>query len=223
MRRLAIFDFDGTLFRKQTIPFLVKQYGVMGHSPVKKGTATIKIIIEYLKYKIGVGASKEQFRKDCTQIFLTMFKEWDDEMIQTFFDASVDSIVEYLNQDVLKELEKAKADGLETILLSGAFNGLLHALASRLGFDMYYGTELNFDANGVLDLTKAVNVASGEMKVVNLSAYTDGVDVDWDNSYAYGDSHFDYGVLKMVGNPVAVNPDDQLRKIALERHWKIID
>ena len=32
-------------------------------------------------------------------------------------------------------------------------------------------------------------------------------DVDLDNSYAYGDTTGDLSMLKMVGNPVAINPN----------------
>jgi len=46
--------------------------------------------------------------------------------------------------------------------------------------------------------------------------------IDLDRSTAYSDSHTDLAFLEAVGNPVAVNPDRKLRKIALERDWPVL-
>ena len=42
-------------------------------------------------------------------------------------------------------------------------------------------------------------------------------------AYFYSDSLNDLALLEQVDNPVAVSPDDDLKVIALERDWKIID
>jgi len=41
-------------------------------------------------------------------------------------------------------------------------------------------------------------------------------------SWCYSDSHNDLPLLEHVTQPVAVDPDDELRRIATERGWKII-
>ncbi len=43
-----------------------------------------------------------------------------------------------------------------------------------------------------------------------------------DGSYFYSDSHNDYPLMAQVDNPVAVDPDPQLERIAKEKGWKII-
>jgi hypothetical protein len=42
-------------------------------------------------------------------------------------------------------------------------------------------------------------------------------------SYAYTDSITDLPMLEIVGHPTAVNPDEDLRRIAEERQWAIQD
>ena len=49
------------------------------------------------------------------------------------------------------------------------------------------------------------------------------VGIDLSRSYAYSDSITDLPMLEAVGEPVAVNPDKDLRKIAEERDWQIRD
>ena len=42
-------------------------------------------------------------------------------------------------------------------------------------------------------------------------------------AYFYSDSLNDLALLEQVDNPIAVNPDDDLKAIATARNWKIID
>ena len=42
-------------------------------------------------------------------------------------------------------------------------------------------------------------------------------------STAYSDSHTDLPFLEAVGNPVVVNPDRELRRIAEERGWPVLE
>ena len=48
-------------------------------------------------------------------------------------------------------------------------------------------------------------------------------DIDLSESYAYSDSQTDLPMMEMVGHPVAVNPDKELRKVAEEREWPILE
>ena len=48
-------------------------------------------------------------------------------------------------------------------------------------------------------------------------------DYDLTKCYAYTDSQTDLPMLELVGNPVAVNPDSELRKIATEHEWPVLD
>jgi hypothetical protein len=41
--------------------------------------------------------------------------------------------------------------------------------------------------------------------------------------FAYSDSYTDVPMLRAVGNPSAVNPDSELRELAKENNWPILD
>src|SRR5205823_6222154 len=41
-------------------------------------------------------------------------------------------------------------------------------------------------------------------------------------SFAYSDSESDLPMLRAVGHPVVVNPDAELRRIALEEGWEVL-
>ena len=60
----------------------------------------------------------------------------------------------------------------------------------------------------------------GKAEAIREMAARDGIDLA--ESYAYSDSESDLPMLRLVGNPVAVNPDPELRRIAREEGWRII-
>lgn len=61
-----------------------------------------------------------------------------------------------------------------------------------------------------------------EGKIERLRQWLQEHDQSMDDSWFYSDSHNDLPLLEMVDNPVAVNPDVQLRRRATQRGWPII-
>src|SRR5215218_5739212 len=47
-------------------------------------------------------------------------------------------------------------------------------------------------------------------------------DIDLDASWAYSDSESDLPMLRLVGHPVAVNPDAELGRVAREEGWEVL-
>ena len=60
----------------------------------------------------------------------------------------------------------------------------------------------------------------GKAEAMRELATREGYDLD--ASYAYSDSESDLPMLRAVGNPVAVNPDAELARVADEEGWRII-
>jgi hypothetical protein len=46
--------------------------------------------------------------------------------------------------------------------------------------------------------------------------------IDLRSSYAYSDSESDLPMLRLVGHPVAVNPDPQLARVARDEGWEVL-
>jgi len=61
-----------------------------------------------------------------------------------------------------------------------------------------------------------------EGKVIRLQAWLEAQDLTMDGAWFYSDSHNDLPLLEKVDHPVAVDPDDTLRKVAEERNWRIM-
>lgn len=220
MKKLAIFDFDGTLFTALTVPYLFDKW--MSLSYPRQSVSRVKGIIlkDYFLNKIGI-LSKKKFRDKAAVDFLKLFKDMSEDEVNEFFTKACQGIDNHFSKDMLDEIEKAKAEGYELVLVSGSFQPFLDSAVKNLGFTKILGTKLPFK-NDRTDLKKGIKIINGiEKKNSVMKAYEDE-EVDYENSKAFADSYYDEFILKLTGNPVAVTPDDELRKIAEEEGWKII-
>lgn len=61
-----------------------------------------------------------------------------------------------------------------------------------------------------------------EGKVTRLNDWLKQNNADLEGSYFYSDSKNDLPLLSLVENPIAVDPDEELRKHAQTQGWSII-
>jgi hypothetical protein len=61
---------------------------------------------------------------------------------------------------------------------------------------------------------------AGKARAIEQLAAREGIDLAV--SYAYSDSQSDLPMLRLVGHPVVVNPDAELRRIAREEGWEVL-
>ena len=59
-------------------------------------------------------------------------------------------------------------------------------------------------------------------KITRLNVWLAEHQATLEGSYFYSDSHNDLPLLEQVSHPVAVDPDETLRKLAVQRGWSVI-
>ena len=222
--KIAIVDYDGTLFKEETIPFLMRFAG-KGKVPKKDYYLTLlKVYFVLLRYKSGLDKNfgKERFHHEVATAFLSIFKNMNKSEIQNFFKEAVIEAEKLFNPKVISKLKQLKSEGYLLILLSGGFLPYVNLVGKKLEFDKVFATELEFIEKG-FNLKKKLNFITGNNKKKLILENFKDENVDWEASYAYADSYFDSEVLELTGNPHAVNPDPKLRKYATDRGWPIID
>lgn len=218
--KLAIFDFDGTLFLEDTLPFLLKQWAKFGYSKLKLGIVYASLARLYVMHKLGVHSDKSS--RAVMRKFLRLFAGMQRAEIEEFFDRCADVIITRLNSSVVEEVTAAKAAGFHTVLLSGCFEYLLKKVAALLNIDTVIGTGIFYKEDRV-DYRRPLEVVYSAEKVLRLQAVFHGKQVEWDESSAYADSYSDIHLLSIVGCPVAVRPDKGLRDKAQKSGWRILD
>lgn len=222
--KLAIFDFDGTLFPQDTLPFLLREWRAEKRSMRRLLAAYASVGGLYVRYKLGIarGLSREMMRRTALQRVTRIFTGMNEKEVATFFEQNARLIVPRLRPSMLDELRKAKEAGLHTVLLSGGYETLMDYVGAAIGIDTVIGTALHYK-DGTVDIHRELDIVCGDGKADRLITAFAGKTVDWSESVAYADSYSDLPILRMVGHPVAVCPDRDLRNMLPELNWRVIE
>ncbi len=117
-------------------------------------------------------------------------------------------------EDVVARLVKHREDGAKTYIASSMMEPFLEPFAHRIGAEVI-GTPTEI-VNGRLKLVGEMVVNEKKIEQVLSRLGVDKVDV------AYGDSFMDVPMLEHADHPVAVYPEESLKKLAQERGWEIL-
>lgn len=222
--KLAIYDFDGTLCENETLPFIFEFYKKNNCSHIKLIQFYIRVIGLTLKYKLKLDSKldKEKYRAKVATIFMYLFEDMKKDDILKFFCECTAEIVKYFNSKVIESMKSRKKQGYNIVICSGANTLLLSEVAKYIEVDEIIGTEFPFLEDGSYDFEAELFITTGKNKPIALLDRFKDKEVDWENSCAYGDSYYDYDIMNLTGNPIAVKPDEALRNIAIENGWEIL-
>ncbi|WP_342515061.1 HAD-IB family hydrolase [Sporosarcina sp. FSL K6-1522] len=218
--RVAIFDFDGTLYANETFQLLMdhlKNHPV--HHPKYKRFYRA-ILRPYISHKMKL-MPEAKMKERSMQIYLDALDTLSKEQLDSYFEELADPVRQGFNVDVVARLKQHVADDVHIMLVSGAYTPLLYAVTKELGFHTIIGTDVPLNGQHIDRQTPVYHV-HGKRKNEKIKEALAGKDIDWQNSYAYGDSFSDIPVLELVGNPVAVRPEPRLQAFAQERQWAIL-
>lgn len=131
------------------------------------------------------------------------------------------AILPRLYPQMLAEAWSHQDAGRRVYIVTAASQELADALANVLGFDGAIGMRAEVE-NGVYTGRTAgpFTYREGKAQAIRELAAREGIDLA--ASYAYSDSESDLPMLRVVGNPVAVNPDRELERIARSEGWRIM-
>jgi len=121
-------------------------------------------------------------------------------------------------------LERAYAhqdEGRLVYIVTAASQEMADLLAHVLSFDGGLGSRSEI-VDGVYTGRAAGPFNYREGKVLSMRELAERELIDLERSYAYSDSESDLPMLRAVGNPVVVNPDPDLTRIAASEGWEIL-
>jgi phosphoserine phosphatase len=107
-------------------------------------------------------------------------------------------------------------------IATAASNELADVLARVLALDGGIGSQFSSVRDGVFTGEPAglFIYGAGKARAIEQLAAKEGIDLR--QSYAYSDSASDLPMLRLVGHPVAVNPDAELLSVAREQGWEVL-
>ena len=141
--------------------------------------------------------------------------------VEALGDHFIDDLVASITPAMREVLDQHS--GADRIVISASPTEIVSRLAMAAGLEDGVGTTAARDDQGVYtgELVGPFCYAEGKVEVMQSLAQERGYDLA--QCFAYSDSASDLPMLEAVGHPVAVNPEPELREIAVERGWPIVE
>jgi len=118
-------------------------------------------------------------------------------------------------------VEKHKSEGDTLVIITATNSFVTGPIAKEFGIENLIATEPETN-NGKFTGKIAGTPCFQEGKVTRLKKWLLEKNIKSENCVFYSDSNNDLPLLKMVKNPVAVDPDDKLKAIAEENNWPVM-
>jgi len=216
-RAAAFFDLDKTVLAKSSALALAKplqESGLLARADV------LRAAYHQLVYSIS-GADAEFMEQARTQMS-RLIAGWPVDQVSSIVNDTLDSVITPLvYREALDLFDEHEAANRDVIIISSSGTEIVEPIGSRLGVFRAIGTQARIvDGKYTGEL---LLYAYGEEKARIINSLSSEFGYDLDDSWAYSDSITDLPMLEAVGNPVATNPDRNLRAIAEERDWPIMD
>ena len=213
----AFFDLDKTIISRSSSLALSRPMYRAGM--VTKGQLVRSAYAQLVYALVGADEKKMDRLKEG---MLQLTKGWDRAEVEHLVQEVLIEVIDaFVYQEALDLIALHREEGRAIYVVSSSPEEIVRPLARHFGVadvlatrakivDGRYTGELEFYCYGEAkgDAIREVAQARG---------------IDLEASYAYSDSATDLPMLRVVGHPVAVNPDRELRKEAEALGWDIRD
>lgn len=211
----AFFDLDKTIIAKSG-PL------AFGRSFFREGMISrsllAKAVYAQLMFQL-MGADEAKMERMRTEA-AKLTDGWEVDKIKKIVNEVLEDVISPLiYAEALELIHDHNAAGRLVAIVSSSPEEIVEPLARMLRIHHFIASRTRIvegKYTGEIDF-----YAYGPNKPTAIKELAAELDLDLDNSFAYTDSITDLPMLETVGHPVVVNPDRELRKVALEREWRI--
>jgi HAD superfamily hydrolase (TIGR01490 family) len=214
MRRAALFDMDRTLVRKETASLYVRYQREIGEAT----TADLMRTLFWVgQYTLGILDTPRVAEK----VLLTL-RGMPETVMAARCDDWFHRYVERHIADRGREAVRAHREaGDICAIVTGASLYASWPLARRLGIEHVVSTVFELDAERRFTGKAEAPLCFGDGKLERALRLAHLHSFRLEEATFYTDSVSDLPLLARVAEPVAVNPDPRLKRIAEQRGWRI--
>lgn len=217
MRKVAIFDIDGTIFRSSLLIELVEVL-------IEKGIFHVSVREDYEKEKVRWLDRKGDYEAYITAVVRVFMRNIKGVEIDDFTDAAKIVVDRYrhrtyrFTEDIIRDLKKKK---YFIVAISHSPKGILDLFCKELGFDKVYGKFYELGPTDrftgkILEEHLIMNKANILRRVVEIEGLT------LKGSVGVGDTESDVPFLELVERPICFNPNMKLWKHAQRNGWEVM-
>lgn len=219
-QRAAFFDLDKTLIPGSSLFLLARGMYARDYYRVRD---ILRFGGRQLMYRIsgesekGVASSRESTLEFVAGRQVSELREMGQEIAE-------ERILPRVYEGITKVIEHHREAGDLTFLCTASPQELADMVASSLDMTGALGTRAEVSADGrYTGRLSGEGVLHGEAKAAAVAELARRMDIELSESYAYSDSINDLPLLEMVGHPIAVNPESELKRAAREMGWPVYE
>ncbi|MEN8114450.1 MAG: HAD-IB family hydrolase [Actinomycetota bacterium] len=218
MQQAAFFDLDKTVIAKSSTLAFGKplyQAGFLGRR------ALARMGLAHTMYLL-FGADEDQLERARDEL-LHLIAGWKRAEIEQLVRETLAEVAEPLvYAEALFLIDEHIRSGRRVIVVSASPEEIVRPISEHIGVHEVIATKVKTDSQDrYIPEVDVYAMGPGKAEAMERLATRDGIDLE--ASFAYSDSITDLPMLETVGNPVAVNPEKELRAIAEEREWPILE
>ncbi|MBU2025146.1 MAG: HAD-IB family phosphatase [Patescibacteria group bacterium] len=213
--KIAIFDIDGTIFRKNLQFELLDGLAYAGifSRDVRKN------IVQYYRDWLNNRGAYETYRRNLVQLYNEELKGKNKadviksaKRVAAFHHGRLFIFA----RRIIRRLRKTH----RLLAISGSPIEIVREFNAYLKFDDVFGTIYEIDADK--KYTGREIYTPVRDKADALKRYVAEKGISLHHSFGIGDTESDASVLELVENPIAFNPNLNLFRIAQKNNWKIV-
>jgi putative phosphoserine phosphatase/1-acylglycerol-3-phosphate O-acyltransferase len=214
IRYIVFFDLDQTLAKSISGRSLAREAYKKG---IMKNRDLVRAVILSVLFRL-----KLKDPSDIIDRMVSWVKGMPEKTLKDLcYEVAHKIIIPSIYEEAKTEINLHKAANAKIVILSSALTDVCTEIETYLNLDDIICSELEIK-NGYLTGEPFGHLCYGEEKEIRLKAYCKKYDCSPSEAWYYGDSISDLCALIAVGNPVCVNPDNNLKRTAIKRGWKIL-
>lgn len=217
MKKVAIFDIDGTIFRSSLLIELMAVFVREGVMPAETQKVYAQARAKWLdregSYEEYISAVVRAFESRIRGVPSKTFLRISNRVVA----ASGKRVYRY-TRDLIQTLRRKK---YFVLAVSNSPKIILDPFCKKWGFDKVYGRIYETDPRGRLTgKTAHLDLISDKAKILKRAVERGGLTLK--DSIGVGDSEADIPFLKLVAHPICFNPNHKLFVAAKRHGWKVV-
>jgi len=215
--KIAIFDIDGTIFRKNLHFVLINELVFMGVFPKSVKYKLVDVYSDWIEHE----GTYEKYRLALVDLYSKYIKGCKREDV---LKASREVIRFHEKRTYIfaeKLIENLKKEDYNIIAISGSPTEVVEEYNQKhLKFDRVFGSVYKLDGSGFYTGEAVFEPTKNKGGVAKQYAFEN--EIKFDDSYGVGDTESDASFLELVDNPIVFNPNHNLKEIAEKNNWRIV-
>jgi HAD superfamily hydrolase (TIGR01490 family) len=217
MKKLAIFDIDGTIFRSSLLIEVTNALIAEGLFPVRTRSIYLPAFERWLN-------RKDSYDKYISAVVLA-FDKYIPGVKRTEFLRVVRKVIGYQKQRVYRYtrdmVQQLRKKGYFLLAISHSPKYLVDEFTKHWGFQKVYGRIFEVDRKGKFT-GKILYAELIDDKAKILKRAIENERLSLRGSIGLGDSEGDIPMLKLVERPICFNPNSILYRYAKRKGWEVV-